>query len=138
MERQPGKKRSHGQVQLLCSCLYDELSASWINALEHPCRRRLLRALNSRCPSRQATPEALAEVVQASRGVVAYHLKVLVDHELVGFHSSGEAAHAASPSNVFHSRVREDAGVKFVLGATQTIDKLEDARGALGGHAGSP
>lgn len=139
MDRQSDTESSQDLVLLLCASLHDDLSAGWMNALKHPCRRRLLRALNSQDPSFHATPEALAGVVRASRGVVTYHLRVLVGHELVGCRPSTESTHAAYPPSLFHSRVREDAGVGFVLGATQSIDQLAEDKGtAPGGHVGFP
>jgi DNA-binding transcriptional ArsR family regulator len=113
------------QLLLLLTCFEGDLSQSWVDALEHRCRRNILRLLN-RTPSgrESATAEEISLAVPGGPAVLAYHLRVLAGHKLIT--AAGLTQGQTRPSPVYCSTVRADRKVALILSATAARDSTAD------------
>lgn len=90
-------------------------------ALDHPLRRRILRALNGNAEPR--TLEELATLIPAtSLSAIGYHVLTLEECGAVSVTASLTAA-TASHANRYASNVADDQAVREVLGQTRTCDE---------------
>lgn len=108
-----------------------KLDPSLQDALNHPVRREVLRALHrsARC---QSVFEIRAALHAYRPGQLRYHLQVLRRSGVIGSDPAGSAAAVGEPR--FGSEVLEDGEVKAVLRATERHDREKrEARVAVGG-----
>jgi hypothetical protein len=97
------------------------------DALNHPTRREILRALHEESRSRSVT-EILGDLVPLRRGEVAYHAQVLRDSECVGVVGSRPAP--GGQEQVLASLVAGSDQVLLVLRATRHLDRNHRRRTA--------
>lgn len=90
------------------------------DALNHPTRREILRALHEESCSRSVT-EILGELAPLRRGEVAYHAQVLKDSECVGV--VGNRPAPGGQEQVLASLVAGSDQVLHVLRATRHLDR---------------
>jgi DNA-binding transcriptional ArsR family regulator len=89
------------------------------DALDHPFRRDVLRALD-RSGRARSVAELGAELPALRRGQLSYHLRVL---RRLGVVASEAAGDGAGPHALYASAVFEDDGVRAVLRATERWDR---------------
>lgn len=90
------------------------------DALNHPTRREILRALHDESRSRSVT-EMLDDLAPLQRGEVAYHALVLRDSECVGV--VGNRTASGSQEQVLASLVAGSDQVQLVLRVTRHLDR---------------
>jgi hypothetical protein len=90
------------------------------DALNHPTRREILRALHDERRSRSVT-EMLDDLAPLRRGEVAYHALVLRDSECVGV--VGNRTASGTQEQVLASLVAGSDEVQLVLRATRHLDR---------------
>lgn len=95
------------------------LEPEFQDALNHPTRREILRALHEESRSRSVT-EIHGELAPLRRGEVAYHAQVLRDSECLGVVGSRPAP--GGQENVLASLVAGSDQVLLVLRATRHQD----------------
>jgi len=85
-------------------------------ALEHPTRRRILRALHQaeapQCPS-----DLSIALSGSGVNVISYHAQVLERHGLV--QASGVWTYRGSSARLYASKVAADSGITALLRATE-------------------
>jgi len=96
-----------------------------VDALEHGCRRSILRLLNATPADEESTTaEEIGLAVADGPATVAYHLRVLTGDKLIT--TSGLAQGLSRPSPAYCSAVRGDEKVAFILSATAVGDSIDD------------
>jgi hypothetical protein len=97
------------------------------DALNHPTRREILRALHDESRSRSVT-EMLDDLAPLRRGEVAYHALVLRDSECVGV--VGNRTASGAQEQVLASLVAGSDEVQLVLRVTRHLDRNHLQRSA--------
>jgi hypothetical protein len=109
------------------------LEPEFQDALNHPTRREILRALHEESRSRSVT-EILGELAPLRRGEVAYHAQVLKDSECVGV--VGNRPAPGGQEQVLASLVAGSEQVLLVLRVTRHLDRNHRRRTAAEGSPG--
>jgi DNA-binding transcriptional ArsR family regulator len=97
-----------------------QLPASTRDALGHPARRQILRALNESSGPRSPGEIATAVLPHASVSVVSYHARVLETCDSVAM--TGTRQVHGSVTRLYASKVADDEQVAAVLQATRGLD----------------
>jgi len=95
------------------------------DALNHPTRRDILRALHEEQCSRSVT-EIVGDLAPLKRSEVAYHAQVLKDSECVGVEGSRPAP--GGREQILASLVTASAQVQLILRATRHTDQTHRRR----------
>ncbi|MDX6636277.1 MAG: Helix-turn-helix domain [Solirubrobacterales bacterium] len=117
----------------LAADLLATLEVGLQDALNHPTRRDILRALHEDRRSRSVS-EILGDLAPLRRGEVAYHAQVLKDSECVGVESSRPAPWGRE--QVLASLVTASDQVQLILRVTRHTDQNHRQRTATGKSPG--
>jgi DNA-binding transcriptional ArsR family regulator len=123
--------RVAGGAGRLSTDLAASLAPPCRDALNHPLRREILRALHSGERAAGAS-DILGRLSPFSRAEVAYHLQILQRCECVT--SRGTRPGPVGREHLYESTIAELAGVADVLLATQGLDR-EHRRARAGRHS---
>ncbi len=112
--------RVAGGAGRLSTDLAASLEPSLQDALNHPLRRSILRALHARgCP--RGVAEILGDLSPFTRGEVGYHLQILLRSGSVV--DDGTRPGLAGRERLYESRLAGDPRVAAVLRATTEFDR---------------
>jgi DNA-binding transcriptional ArsR family regulator len=92
------------------------------DALNHPARRDILRAVQGRKGSR-AVGEMVAELPPLKRAEVSYHVTVLRDLGCIEARGTRPGPVAVARARIFGSCIAGDRRTQLILGATEGGDK---------------
>jgi DNA-binding transcriptional ArsR family regulator len=120
MEPEPAPK-SEIKAETLPSQLAAQLSPRARDALGHPLRREILRALNDSREPRTPSEIATTALPKASISVVSYHARVLESHDSVAM--TGTRQVPGGVARLYASKVAGDERVAAVLQATRGLDR---------------
>ncbi len=112
--------RAEIKVEKLPTEVGDRLTATTQDALGHPLRRQILRALNESPEPRSPSEIATAALPRASVSVVSYHARVLESCGSVAIAGTREVQGA--DASLYASKVAGDEEVAAVLQATRGLD----------------
>jgi DNA-binding transcriptional ArsR family regulator len=120
MEPEPAPQ-AEIKAEKLPSQLAAQLTASTRDALGHPLRRQILRALNESSEPRSPGEIAAAALPYASVSVVSYHAKVLEACDSVAMTGTRQVHGALA--RLYASKVAGDEQVAAILHATRGLDR---------------
>ncbi len=120
MEPEPAP-RAEIMAETLPSRLAAQLSSRARDALGHPLRRQILRALNESSEPRSPSEIATATLPHASLSVISYHAQVLETSDSVAM--TGTRQVPGGLARLYASKVAGDAQVAAVLQATRGLDR---------------
>jgi hypothetical protein len=120
MEPEPAPQ-AEIKVEKLPSQLAAQLSPTAQDALGHPLRRQILRALNESGQARSPGEIALATLPRASVSVISYHAQVLETCDSVAI--TGTRQVPGGVARLYVSKVAGDEQVAAVLQATRGLDR---------------
>jgi DNA-binding transcriptional ArsR family regulator len=109
------------QAEKLPSQLAAQLPPSTRDALGHPVRRQILRALNESGEPRSPSEIAATALPNASVSVISYHAQVLETCDSVAM--TGTRQVHGSVARLYASKVAGDEQVAAVLQATRGLDR---------------
>lgn len=109
------------KVQKLPSQLAAELSPTVRDALDHPVRRQILRALNESSEPRSPSEIATMTLPHTSVSVISYHAQVLKTCDSVAVAGTREIQGAAAC--LYASKVAGNEQVAAILQATRGLDR---------------
>ncbi len=92
-------------------------------ALDHPVRRDILRALNDSPTPRSSTEIAAAAGPKASLNVIHYHALVLTEHGSIKV--AGTQSSRGAVTRLYASNVADDQQVTSVLKVSRQLDRHE-------------
>lgn len=111
-----------GHDQQLPFELAEALGPHLQRALEHPVRRRILRALNGAGETR--TLEELTTLIPGTTvGMIHYHAGVLEECGSVSITVSLPGTNSASAGNRYASNIADDRTVMEALSSTREVDE---------------
>jgi hypothetical protein len=120
MEPEPAPE-AEIKVEKLPSQLAAQLTATTRDALGHPVRRQILRALSESTQPRSPSEIATAALPHASVSVVSYHAQVLETCDSVAMIGTRQVH--GSVACLYASKVAGDEQVAAVLQATRGLDR---------------
>ena len=120
MEPKPAPQ-AENKIEKLPSQLAAQLSPTARDALGHPVRRQILRALNESSKPRSPSEIATATLPQASVSVVSYHAQVLETCDSVEM--TGTRQIAGGVARLYASKVAGDEQVAAILQVTRGLDR---------------
>ena len=109
------------KAAMLSSQLAAQLPASTRDALGHPVRRQILRALNESGEPRSPSEIVAAALPHASVSVVSYHARVLETSDSVAMTGTRQAH--GDVARLYASKVAGDEQIAAVLQATRGLDR---------------
>lgn len=116
----PCRERQLPSEQRLPKHLASRLTADLRRALQHPCRRQILRSLHSHVQKLNPAEAAGSGLIPCSTSCASYHMRVLASVGLV--QEDGSAPFEGSIKRYFSSAVRDKALVLEVLKETEEPD----------------
>jgi hypothetical protein len=123
MEPEPAQK-ADVKSERLPTRLGAQLTPRTRDALSHPVRRQILRALNNSAEPRSPSEIAAMTVPQASLSVIGYHVHVLESCGSIAL--TGTRPTQGGIDGLYASTVAGDEQVVSVLQATRQIDRWNE------------